>query len=85
MASSKGTTRNRKMDIAKMADNLYAERVSEDTKAGKSSTYARNPDSRQLYFSGIHDVLTCLDIWLKAGVSPDQLARFMDELHAQTS
>jgi hypothetical protein len=76
---------NPRMDIAHIATNMYAERVKEEQKAGQSELFANNPDARQLYFKGVHDVLTCLEVWLKCGVPPERLSQFMDELHAQTA
>lgn len=68
-----------------MATGMYQERVLNDTKHGNLDIHKRNPDARALYFKGVHDVLECIDTWMKMGLDTETFASFMEQLHAQTA
>jgi hypothetical protein len=73
-----------RMDISHIATSMFAERQLADAAKGKAGIYESNPDSRQLYFKGIHDTLTSLETWSNMSIPMELMDQFVRALRAQT-
>lgn len=85
MPTNKLTTvspKQARLDTAHMATSMYSERVSQDDNI---ALYATNPDARQFYFKGIHDLLTVLEVWREDKIEPALLDIFLTALLDQTA
>lgn len=70
--------------IDNMAAAMYTERVADDAKKGRAEIFGKNPDARQLYMKGVHDMITCMNTWIEEEIDPELLNVFVTALHDQT-
>lgn len=70
--------------IDNMAAAMYTERVADDAKLERAEIYGRNPDARQLYFKGVHDVIVAFSAWVEEEIDLELLNTFITALHDQT-